>query len=78
MPDEIQAIMEDLPENNIEDIEDLISEEDVKPRDRYKNKKSVSVRPKKRSKVIVSDSNGESAERQLPERKIYESLIPGT
>uniref|UniRef100_A0A0A1WDX7 tRNA-t(6)A37 methylthiotransferase n=1 Tax=Zeugodacus cucurbitae TaxID=28588 RepID=A0A0A1WDX7_ZEUCU len=78
MPDNIQAAMEDLPENNIEDIEDLISEEDVKPRDRYKNKKSVSVRPKKRGQVVSSDTNGDTEERQLPERKIYESVIPGT
>ncbi|XP_054740300.1 threonylcarbamoyladenosine tRNA methylthiotransferase [Anastrepha obliqua] len=70
--------MLDLAENNIEDIEDLISEDDVKPRDRYNNKKSVSVRPKKRPKITCNDADGIHQDRQFPEKRTYESVIPGT
>ncbi|CAD7015249.1 unnamed protein product [Ceratitis capitata] len=76
MPEHVLDQMEDLPENNIDDIEDLISADDIKPRDRYKNKKSVSVRPKKRNHAAGSDTNVETPE--LPEKTIYESVIPGT
>uniref|UniRef100_W8BFT4 tRNA-t(6)A37 methylthiotransferase n=1 Tax=Ceratitis capitata TaxID=7213 RepID=W8BFT4_CERCA len=76
MPEHVLDQMEDLPENNIDDIEDLISADDIKPRDRYKNKKSVSVRPKKRNHAAGSDTNVETPE--LLEKTIYESVIPGT
>ncbi|XP_067634076.1 threonylcarbamoyladenosine tRNA methylthiotransferase [Eurosta solidaginis] len=73
------SLMDINEENRIEDIEDLISEEDVKPNDRYKNKKSVSVRPKKCIKAACDgDAEGNAPKPPPPERKIYESVIPGT
>lgn len=48
----------------IEDIEDLISSQDIRPKERYANKKTVVVRAKKERKTV--------------ERPILESVIPGT
>lgn len=54
----------------IDDIEDLISAEDIKPKERYANKKNVTLRAKKRITI-------ESAE-PPKEKQIHESVIPGT
>ncbi|XP_037950229.1 threonylcarbamoyladenosine tRNA methylthiotransferase-like [Teleopsis dalmanni] len=65
--------MINLPGEFIDDIEDLISSDDIKPKERYQNKKSVTVRAKKRI-TVESDTKPES----YPEKTIYESVIPGT
>lgn len=67
--------MLDLAENNIEDIEDLISPEDIKPKERYKNKKNVTLRAKKRLQIGITD---EEPTAPRPEKVIHESVIPGT
>jgi len=53
----------------IDDIEDLISAQDITPKERYANKKFVSVRPKKSQ----MNENGPTKE-----KIIHESIIPGT
>lgn len=68
-------IMVDLDENNIGDIEDLISPEDIKPKERYKNKKNVTLRAKKKSNGIV---RAEDADDTAVEKIIHDSVIPGT
>ncbi|TDG50633.1 hypothetical protein AWZ03_002937 [Drosophila navojoa] len=68
----------DLPGNDIDDIEDLISAEDIKPRERYENKKSVTVRAKKRAQIKPTLCDGEAEATPQPEKTIYESVIPGT
>lgn len=65
--------MVDMDENNIEDIEDLISPEDIKPKERYQNKSNVTLRAKKRVNVKVEE---DTAPQQ--ERVFHESVIPGT
>lgn len=65
--------MVDIDENNIEDIEDLISPEDIKPKERYQNKSNVTLRAKKRVNVKVEE---DTAPQQ--ERVFHESVIPGT
>ena len=51
----------------IEDIEDLISSQDITPKERYSYKKTVTtVRRKKKEEII------------LPELQTYSSIIPGT
>lgn len=54
----------------IDDIEDLISSQDITPKERYSNKKHVTVRVKK-TKIVTLDrvNNGYEAPR---------SIIPGT
>ncbi|KAM7344345.1 threonylcarbamoyladenosine tRNA methylthiotransferase [Cochliomyia hominivorax] len=64
--------MVNMDENNIEDIEDLISPEDIKPIERYQNKKSVTVRPKKRINLKVDDDDAHA------QKVIHKSVIPGT
>ncbi|SPP74689.1 blast:Threonylcarbamoyladenosine tRNA methylthiotransferase [Drosophila guanche] len=61
--------------NDIDDIEDLISAEDVKPQERYQNKKSVTVRAKKRAQIKPET---DVEEKLTPRPTIYESVIPGT
>lgn len=62
--------MVNVEEDNIADIEDLISPEDITPKERYQNKSSVTLRAKKRV-------NGKR-ENATPEKIVYESVIPGT
>lgn len=58
----------------IDDIEDLISSQDITPKERYANKKDVTVRVKKRQPLKVStEDNVEKIE-----RPILQSVIPGT
>uniref|UniRef100_A0A1A9ZKW6 tRNA-t(6)A37 methylthiotransferase n=1 Tax=Glossina pallidipes TaxID=7398 RepID=A0A1A9ZKW6_GLOPL len=66
--------MVELEENNIADIEDLISPEDIKPIERYHNKKNVTVRAKKRSAVKL---NAEVSDELTP-KIIQQSIIPGS
>uniref|UniRef100_A0A1B0DFB9 tRNA-t(6)A37 methylthiotransferase n=1 Tax=Phlebotomus papatasi TaxID=29031 RepID=A0A1B0DFB9_PHLPP len=49
----------------IDDIEDLISSQDITPKERYANKKDVTVRVKKAEKVTK-------------EKPIFQSIVPGT
>ena len=61
-------------ENNIADIEDLISSEDIKPKERYENKKNVTLRAKKRS----NNKDVNEVDNVEVEKKVYhESIIPG-
>lgn len=66
--------MVELEENNIADIEDLISPEDIKPIERYHNKKNVTVRAKKRSAVKLSAEVSD----ELTPKIIQQSIIPGS
>uniref|UniRef100_A0A1A9VKQ5 tRNA-t(6)A37 methylthiotransferase n=1 Tax=Glossina austeni TaxID=7395 RepID=A0A1A9VKQ5_GLOAU len=66
--------MVELEENNIADIEDLISPEDIKPIERYHNKKNVTVRAKKRSAVKLSAEVSD----ELAPKIIQQSIIPGS
>ncbi|CAH2090738.1 unnamed protein product [Euphydryas editha] len=52
----------------IDDIEDLISSQDITPKDRYASRKNVSVRSKKR----------DTKEVESVEKIILESVVPGT
>ncbi|XP_032520554.2 threonylcarbamoyladenosine tRNA methylthiotransferase [Danaus plexippus] len=52
----------------IDDIEDLISSQDITPKERYASRKSVSVRSKKKEKK----------ETECVEKVILESVVPGT
>lgn len=54
----------------IDDIEDLISSQDITPKERYANKKNVTVRVKRANK------NEEKS--PPPDKVIHESVIPGT
>lgn len=58
----------------IDDIEDLISSQDITPKERYANKKDVTVRAKKRQPIQLSDEKNS----EKIERPILESVIPGT
>ncbi|CAG4946420.1 unnamed protein product [Parnassius apollo] len=53
----------------IDDIEDLISSQDITPKERYASRKNVSVRSKKRE--IVKES-------EPVEKIVLESVVPGT
>ncbi|EDV55626.1 threonylcarbamoyladenosine tRNA methylthiotransferase [Drosophila erecta] len=66
---------QDLPGNDVDDIEDLISADDVKPRERYENKKNVTVRAKKRTQIRLES---QEEEEYKPKSTIHESVIPGT
>ncbi|XP_055858703.1 threonylcarbamoyladenosine tRNA methylthiotransferase [Episyrphus balteatus] len=55
----------------IDDIEDLISADDIKPKERYANKKNVTLRAKKRITIATEEPPPR-------EKKIHESVIPGT
>lgn len=59
----------------IDDIEDLISSQDITPKERYANKKDVTVRAKKRPQ---SKSNGEINNDIELSPPILQSIIPGT
>lgn len=61
----------------IDDIEDLISSQDITPKERYANKKDVMVRAKKRQTIKLSDEPEESVAEKI-ERTILQSVIPGT
>lgn len=61
-----------LDDNIIEelnDIEDLFVDSDITLKERYSNKKDVTVRSKKKSKI--------ENENVYPEKKILQSIIPG-
>lgn len=58
----------------IDDIEDLISSQDITPKERYANKKDVTVRARKRQPISI----GKEAAVERVERPILESVIPGT
>ncbi|XP_043476638.1 threonylcarbamoyladenosine tRNA methylthiotransferase [Leptopilina heterotoma] len=51
----------------IDDIEDLISSQDITPKERYSSRKKVTVRAKRKQDQDV-----------IPEPPIYSSIIPGT
>lgn len=51
----------------IEDIEDLISSQDITPKERYSARKNVTVRSKR--KQVTED---------VPEPPIFDSIVPGT
>lgn len=51
----------------IDDIEDLISSQDITPKERYSSRKNVSVRSKKRVKKVE----------EPVEKVILESVVPG-
>ncbi|EDW61309.1 threonylcarbamoyladenosine tRNA methylthiotransferase [Drosophila virilis] len=68
----------DLPGNDIDDIEDLISAEDIKPRERYENKKSVTVRAKKRAQIKPTLGDAGTEAPLQAQKTIYESVVPGT
>ncbi|KAL4710382.1 hypothetical protein ACJJTC_012409 [Scirpophaga incertulas] len=53
----------------IDDIEDLISSQDITPKERYASRKNVNVRSRKRD--VKADS-------EPPEKVILESVVPGT
>lgn len=50
----------------IDDIEDLISSQDITPKERYASRKNVSVRTKRRENKTSN-----------PEKIILESVVPG-
>lgn len=54
----------------IDDIEDLISAQEITPKERYANKKNVTVRARK--------VNAVEEEETAPAKIIHESIIPGT
>ncbi|XP_043643571.1 threonylcarbamoyladenosine tRNA methylthiotransferase [Drosophila teissieri] len=66
---------QDLPGNDVDDIEDLISVDDVKPRERYENKKNVTVRAKRRTQIRLES---QEEEEDKPKPTIHTSVIPGT
>lgn len=51
----------------IDDIEDLISSQEITPKERYASRKNVSVRSKKREK----------SECEPVEKLVLESVVPG-
>lgn len=51
----------------IEDIEDLISSQDITPKERYSSRKNITVRSKR--KQIIEE---------IPQPPIFNSIIPGT
>lgn len=51
----------------IEDIEDLISSQDITPKERYSSRKNITVRSKR--KQIIEE---------IPQPLIFNSIIPGT
>lgn len=51
----------------IDDIEDLISSQDITPKERYASRKTVSVRSKKR----------ETKDAEPVEKVVLESVVPG-
>lgn len=55
----------------IDDIEDLISSQDITPKERYANKKNVTVRTKRKANVALEPKSS-------VDKPIYESIIPGT
>lgn len=56
----------------IDDIEDLISSQDITPKERYANKKNVTLRAKKKVQICEDELQ------ERPEKKFHESIIPGT
>lgn len=55
----------------IDDIEDLISSQDITPKERYANKKNVTVRAKKKTLA-------DGAAKASFDKPIFESVVPGT
>lgn len=58
----------------IDDIEDLIAAQEITPKERYANKKNVTVRARRKDTIEGVENGGNSA----PEKVIHESIIPGT
>lgn len=54
----------------IDDIEDLISSQDITPKERYANKKDVTLRAKKKSLSVNA--------KPIVDRPIFQSVVPGT
>lgn len=50
----------------IDDIEDLISSQDIQPKERYANKKNVVIRAKRKPQS------------EVPEKSLYNGGVPGT
>lgn len=61
----------------IDDIEDLISSQDITPKERYANKKDVTVRAKKRQTLQIANGTTKEPTEKV-ERPILQSVIPGT
>ncbi|XP_057331761.1 threonylcarbamoyladenosine tRNA methylthiotransferase [Microplitis mediator] len=55
----------------IEDIEDLISSQDITPKERYSSRKKVTIRSKNKKDI-------EKLNEELPEVPVLSSIIPGT
>lgn len=55
----------------IEDIEDLISSQDITPKERYSSRKKVTIRSKNKKDI-------EKSNEELPEVPVLSSIIPGT
>lgn len=55
----------------IDDIEDLISSQDITPKERYANKKNVTLRTKRKTSDVLEPKSS-------ADKPIYESIIPGT
>lgn len=54
-------------EDIIEDIEDLISSQDITPKERYSTRKTITVRSKRKQLI-----------EKLPQPRIFNSIVPGT
>lgn len=53
----------------IDDIEDLISSQDITPKERYANKKDVTLRARKKV---------QTEPKIITEKPIFQSVVPGT
>lgn len=63
----------------IDDIEDLISSQDITPKERYSNKKDVTVRARKRIPNINNNNNLDEHNKPAEVEKTFlQSIIPGT
>lgn len=56
----------------IDDIEDLISAQDITPKERYANKKDVTLRNRRKNIKIGGEENN------LEKKLIHQSIVPGT
>lgn len=58
----------------IDDIEDLISSQDITPKERYSNKSSVTVRVKKHRNLVSCEEEILTNEKNI----VPSSIVPGT
>ncbi|CRK99114.1 CLUMA_CG012085, isoform A [Clunio marinus] len=58
--------------DDLDDIEDLIAPGDLKPSDRYNNKKDVVFRGKREKRILIEENGN------LEENSNHKSIIPGT